>query len=690
MNYRNLTTDEINQLERQGCEAADWTTVTVSDGFSADNLRNVRLSGSVQLGAFSKVFTLEGGVLRHSGLRNVALHNVTIGDDCLVEDVHEYIANYNISNGCRISNVDIIVAPCDRPNDVCGDVKPRFGNGIEVTAVNEAGGREVTIHNRLSAQQAYIQAMYRYRPKTVENLKQIIRKYVATIDPNRGEIGECATITDCGTIREVNIGSHATLRGAKRLTCGSINSNAKAPVTVGDGVIADEFIISSGSHVDEGALLTRCFVGQACHIGRGFSAIDSLFFSNCHMENGEACSLFAGPYTVSHHKSTLLIAGLFSFMNAGSGTNQSNHGYRIGPMYQGVMDRGCKTASDSYVLWPAHIGAFTLVKGRHTSNPDIYNLPFSYLLENEGKSYLVPGVNLARIGTLRDALKWPERDGRTDDDLLDTLNFDLLNPYTISAVLRGSTVILNLGKSDEDGENGDNEPDDDKVYDYKGVLIKRSALEKGSKYYLSAMTRYAGSTFYKRLKDDGFTNERELRNRLKSKLINMISAQWLDMAGMLAPADVIVSLMNDIDEDRIDSLQALEKRFADISSSYDEYEWLYVLYLIEFLYEKPVEDFEYRDFSKLVYDFVMDTTMTSKEALSKAEEQEFVDEDADEFDVPPSYGIDWTDEQDMKNDFINVHGRSKTNPTMQKLAGEALDETNGIIELMKRIEKVMK
>lgn len=146
-------------------------------------------------------------------------------------------------------------------------------------------------------------------------------------------------------------------------------------------MIARDFIISSGSRVDGGTIIERCFVGQACHLDHGYSASDSLFFSNCRGENGEACAVFAGPYTVTHHKSTLLIAGMFSFMNAGSGSNQSNHMYKLGPIHQGIVERGAKTTSDSYVLWPAKVGPFSLIVGRHYKHSDTSNLPFSYLIE---------------------------------------------------------------------------------------------------------------------------------------------------------------------------------------------------------------------------------------------------------------------------------------------------------------------
>ena len=106
-------------------------------------------------------------------------------------------------------------------------------------------------------------------------------------------------------------------------------------------------------------------------------------------------------------------------MNAGSGSNQSNHMYKLGPIHQGIMERGSKTTSDSYLLWPARIGPFTLVVGRHYKNLDTSSLPFSYLIESNDDSILVPGINLRSVGTIRDAQKWPLSDGRKDPVKID-------------------------------------------------------------------------------------------------------------------------------------------------------------------------------------------------------------------------------------------------------------------------------
>ena len=38
--------------------------------------------------------------MKHSGLRHVTLHNCTLGDNVLIENVQNYIANYRIGDDC--------------------------------------------------------------------------------------------------------------------------------------------------------------------------------------------------------------------------------------------------------------------------------------------------------------------------------------------------------------------------------------------------------------------------------------------------------------------------------------------------------------------------------------------------------------------------------------------------------------
>ncbi len=536
---RNLTQKEINSLTSQGCSAENWNHIQVTDGFTPEHIYHTEFSGNISLGKFDKVFTLPGGVTRHSGLRHVKLHNVTVGDNTLIENVQNYIANYEIGSDTFISNANVILTDC----------RSTFGNGTEVSVLNETGGREVSINNKLSAHLAYIMALYRHHPLLKERIKEIVDNYSEKHASTIGSIGNHVTIVNTGYIKNVRIGDYAYLCGASRLNNGSINSNKEAPVTIGHNVICDDFIISSGSEVSDGATLSRCFVGQACVLGHGYSASDSLFFSNCQGENGEACALFAGPFTVTHHKSTLLIAGMFSFMNAGSGSNQSNHMYKLGPIHQGTLERGAKTSSDSYILWPSKVGAFSLVMGRHVTHSDTSNLPFSYLIEQQNTTYLAPGVNLRSVGTIRDAQKWPKRDKRTDSNRLDSVNYNLLSPYTIQKMFKGHQILQDLQAAS--GQLSD-------IYSYQSAKIKNSALRQGLKYYEIAITKFLGNSVIKRLESTHFQSDEEIRERLKPDT-TIGSGEWVDIAGLIAPKTEINQLIEDIENGTINRIEDIKK-----------------------------------------------------------------------------------------------------------------------------------
>ena len=553
--YRTLDPEEITLLRGQGCEAEDWGRVLFSgdDPGSLRHIRNVQFSGTVLFGRFSGEFSLPGGLRKHAGLRDVTLHNVTVGDDCCIENIRGYIAAYEIGDKTLIENVDVIVT----------EPASTFGNGIEVSVLNETGGREVTITDLLGAQTAYMMAMYRHRPVLTERLRKIACGYAETCRSDTGRIGSGVTIRNTGAITSVRVGDACTIIGAGRLQNGSINSNAVAPVTVGYGVVAEDFIISSGSRVEDNTTITRCFVGQSCILGHGYSASDSLFFSNCQGENGEACAIFAGPFTVTHHKSTLLIAGMFSFMNAGSGSNQSNHMYKLGPIHQGILERGAKTASDSYILWPSRVGAFSLVMGRHVTHSDTTALPFSYLIEQGNATYLVPGVNLRSVSTIRDAQKWPRRDKRTDPEKLDIINFNLLSPYTIQKMFKGIKLLRNLQYAS--GLLSDE-------YAYHSTKIRNHSLVKGIGYYEMAITKFLGNSLISRLGNASYPSDKALQAALAPDT-PVGKGDWVDISGLIAPKSEISALMNRIEADEICTVEDVNAAFREMHAHYYSYEW---------------------------------------------------------------------------------------------------------------------
>jgi len=578
--FHSLSVEQIRQLTEQGCSCADWANVQVADGFDPARVRATHFSGNVRLCVFEKAVSFPGGVEKSAGISNATIHNCCIGNNVYINQVKNYIANYVIEDDVIIENVDILAV----------EGESSFGNGTEVAVVNEAGGREIPIYDQLSAQIAYIIAFYRHRPVVIDKLRAMISDYTTSVSSSMGLIGRGAKIVNCRTIKDVKVGAASVIEGANRLQNGCINSCSQDPVYIGPGVFAQDFICCSGSTVTDGTIIAECFVGQGTELAKQYSAENSVFFANCGGFHGEACAIFAGPYTVTHHKSTLLIAGLFSFLNAGSGTNQSNHMYKLGPVHQGVVERGSKTASDSYMLWPAKVGAFTVVMGRHYRNSDTSDLPFSYLIEHEDESVLVPAVNLRSVGTVRDARKWPKRDKRKSANKLDLINFKLLSPYTIQKMLNGCELLKKLKETS--GKTSD-------YFTYHSVKIKNSALDRGVKLYKIGINKFLGNRLIKRLEGKQFNNVGQLRDALwpDSKLG---TGKWVDLAGLFAPEKAVQKLLDDIENDTVSTLEQVTKAFQSMYENYPAYEWTWAADVLQQLTAKSFESVTADDIIEMI------------------------------------------------------------------------------------------
>ncbi len=657
-NYRSLTEKEIATLTVYGCSAESWQNVVVAEDFSPAYISNVHFSGNVHLGTFSKTFELPGGLKKHAGLNNCILHNCIIGNDVYIDKIDNYIANYSIGDGSYIENVNLILA----------DGVSSFGNGVKVPVMNEGGGREIPIFDFLSAPLAYILTLYRHRPELIQNLQKRIDNYATAQQSSTGSIGANVRIVNCGSIKNVRIGDYALIEGASLLENGSVNSNAEAPVVIGSGVKCKDFILSSGVSVTDSTLISKCFIGQGCIMAKHYSALDSLFFSNCQGMHGEATAIFAGPYTVSHHKSTLLIAGMFSFLNAGSGSNQSNHMYKLGPIHQGICERGSKTTSDSYLLWPAKIGAFTLVMGRHYKHSDTSDLPFSYLIENATESYLVPGVNLRSVGTIRDAQKWPKRDNRKDSQKLDPINFNLLSPYTIQKMIRGVEVLKNLQKIS--GETTE-------VYNLQNCHIRNSSVRNGIELYNIAINKFLGNSLISRLREKEFKNIDEVRAQLKPQT-HKGSGEWVDLSGLIAPKNACEELLNSIEQNTL-TLDEIQKSFNDIHKEYYNYEWTWAKEKLEERWGKSIHEVTYEDIISMVEIW--------KESVVKLDKLIY-DDAKKEFNLnsKTGFGVDG-DEARKDQDFESVRGSFENNPFVLEVLNHIKKKTDLGNELIERLKK---
>ena len=549
--YRQLTQEEINVLESNSCWAESWDRVQVAEAFSPYGFHRVIFYGDIRLGVFEKPVEVSKGFTKHSGINDATLRNVTVGDNCLIEKVGNFINNYTIGNDCYISNISTMETT----------EGATYGEGHLVSVLNEMGEGNVILFHDLNSQLASFMVKHFNDKQLKDKLTRLINEEIRFTQPERGTIGNGVKIINSKEVTNTVIRDDCEINGASRLSDCTIMSSRDDSVYIGTGVICENSIISNGCSITNSVKMQDCFVGEACQITNGFTAEASVFFANSYMANGEACAAFCGPFSASHHKSSLLIGGEFSFYNAGSNTNFSNHAYKMGPLHYGTLERGSKTASGAYVLMPAKIGAFSVCFGKLMNHPDMRCLPFAYLLAYGETMYIVPGRNITTVGLYRDIKKWPKRDKRAASSRKSIINFDWLSPFTVGEIVQGKQILEALRKA-----GGDNVSS----YNYHEYIINASSLRKGIKYYDIALRIYMGAVLKRAIKG-GFLGRPTSTTGL---------GVWNDLSGLLLPDSEEQRLIRDIKDGNVESIADVLARFNDINDNYRVYQWTYTYKLI--------------------------------------------------------------------------------------------------------------
>lgn len=605
--YRELTEEEIRILEERSCWAEEWANIHVAEGFKPNYMHRVMLYGEVYIGAFDDTIEVSRDFFKHSGINNATLRNVTIGDNSLVENIGNYINNYTIGDRCYISNVCTLET----------SEGATYGEGNLVSVLNEVGDGNVVLFRDLNSQLAAFMVKHFHDKPLKEAIRRLIKEEINLHAPEQGWIGNNVKIVNTKEISNTVIFDECEINGASRLSDCTILSSDNASVYIGTGVICENSIISYGSSIINSVKMQDCFVGEACQISNGFTASASVFFANSYMSNGEACAAFCGPFTASHHKSSLLIGGMFSFYNAGSATNFSNHAYKMGPMHYGTLQRGCKTASGAYLLMPANIGTFSVCFGKLMYHPDTSSLPFSYLKAYSDIMYLSPGRNITTVGLYRDIRKWPKRDLRPQGTLKSIVNFDWLSPYSVGEIIEGKKILEKL--QDASGNEV-------ALYNYYNYVIKSNSLQKGIENYDMALRIYMGAVLKRVRKRDA---------NLTPPSSTVGTGQWTDLSGLLLPVSEEERLIEDIKNGNLESIQDVLQRFEDINEHYRDYQWAWTYQLILDYYH--LNTITPQDADRIREDYIQ-ARRTWIAAIRKDAEKEFAMGDV---------------EQNVLDDFLN-------------------------------------
>ncbi len=406
-------------------------------------------------------------------------------------------------------------------------------------------------------------------------------------------------------------------------------------------------------------------MGQGCQVGKQFSAENCLFFANCEAFHGESCSIFAGPYTVTHHKSTLLIAGLFSFYNAGSGTNQSNHMYKLGPVHEGKLERGTKTGSFAYMMWPCRTGPFSVVLGKHTGTFDTSDYPFSHLdARSDGKCAMVPGLHLTTVGTVRDGAKWPNRDRRKGSVKRDIINFDVFSPYTIGKMLKANNALKEIyQKTDKAIEE----------VSVGGAMVRRPILRTGQKYYRTGIETYLlEKVFEKAEKIAG--GDMNISKVFAVNADALYSDEWVDIGGQLMPRIRLVQLEDAVENGSISSIRSFAEATAKISELYRDDEWSWVRRAYKEVFEIDLEPASKEDVIEIAQKFGQAKTKFFKLVIADAR-KEFAEL------IHYGFAADGSDD-DVEKDFRQVRGVYDENKFVKEMRA-SVEEVNKRVKELK-------
>ncbi len=624
--HRALTQDEVDILIAQGCSATSWGGVTVSAEFATGKIRFVDFSGSVRIGANTEIC-------------QARIKDTILGANSVVRNIGRIIDNCEVGENVCIENVSAVIS----------EESAACGVGIEVKVINESGGREVLLHPGLSAQSAYLQAFV-----SSNSFRQAYRKllfgHLVKDSVGRCRIGEGAVIKDAGEIKNSAVGREAIIEGAVRIFNSTVNGR------VGAGSVVKNSIIAVNGYVGEGCILDRCFVADSAVLDSGFSAENSLFFANSECLRGEGCSVFAGPFTSSHHKSTLLLAGVYSFYTAGSGSNFSNHRFKLGPLHQGILERGSKTGSSSYLIWPSQLAPFTSVIGRHGRVVDTGNFPFSLLLAENDKSVLLPGALIFSCGYVRDALKWNARDKRSGASY-DIINTELLNPYTVGKILHA----IRLLKEMKSGK---------KVAAAVGVEIPEEFIEKAIARYHTGVNYYYGEVVAGVLE-----NYSKKGTGLLSGSSEGRNEEWVDLVGLITPKKFIELLVSGVEGGRITDYYAVQEFFIKLDKNYKTYEWDWVSQRFG---DIDLERDECRENLREILKNWKEAAMLRVELVKRDAYKEFTEN------MSIGYGLLEAKEQD----FTNIRGYFDDNKfmeTVMKQTTSTFERADRLLELINKI-----
>jgi hypothetical protein len=242
-------------------------------------------------------------------------------------------------------------------------------------------------------------------------------------------------------------------------------------------------------------------------------------------------------------------------------------------------------------------------------------MPFSYLIEEQGESMLMPALALKSYGTIRDIEKWKSRDKRVLKR--DNICFEEFNPYIVGKMLRGVDILTRLQEEDPEA----------KSYNYNRTTIRSAMVTRGIKLYNSAIAASIGAL----LEGGDYTTPR------------YDGSEWIDIAGEYAPLGEVERIMSKISDGEL-SLEEIKQEFDALMREYKD---MAAAYAYGLLWQLTGSQPDSEDVASII--------ASSRNVLARMREVTEADRQRDTgLDMMVGYGYDYRDEAEQAADFRNT------------------------------------
>ena len=641
---RHLTADEIAVLKANGNKNLDesWQNVLVdarAGAFDATLVRYCHIAGFLVIGRLTKATLRFHDLTLETGLYVSYLRDVVLGDDVVVRNVH-YLENYRVGSRVMLFNVQEMSATKHAKfgNGILKDGEPE-ANRIWIGVGNENDGRRILPFESMIPADAFLWSRYREDDELLARFVSLTEYAQPTTLDTYGIVADDAIIKNTTLLKDVKVGAWTYIKGALKLKNITILSSEDEPTQIGEGVELVNGIVGYGCHIFYQAVAVRFVIGRNCQLKYGARLLNSVLGDNSTISCCECLNNLIFPFHEQHHNSSFLIAStLCGQTNIASGaTIGSNHNSRS-PDGEMIAGRGFWPGLCSDFKHNSRFASFVLVaKGSYEHELNI-TYPFSLVISNGCNQdiSIIPAYwflyNMYAV--TRNKFKFQKRDKRVVK--VQHIETDPLAPDTIQEVIAAVDRIIELT-----GRYLLNIRDARAVgaanHDELHQIAKDYLHQNGEATFTLTDARCQkkyGATIYKPVR--GY---KEYRKILKYFAVSALSdycavrhipsltyaeleriqsmplyTAWANVGGQIMPQAKVDELLSLIKSGAIESWAQVHACYDEMQQLYTTYKTAYALYVLEFLYTRPIAEFTKETFE----DILADVTAVSDEMYTSA------------------------------------------------------------------------